>query len=128
MPRAVNLEGYPTRQFWAIVQKVRGGETVVVEVSGRGALSLRQTFYAWRRACEALPEAAAKMGVNWEVLRDVAVTLTDKGLEFLPAGEQPMVKALEKALGGSSADLGVEEVSESMKRLQEMLKRGGDAN
>lgn len=127
MPRKESLDGYPNREFAALVGRVVEGEEISVPCTRTTAMSLRSQFYAWRRTCEALPEEAARLGVDWTKLRAVACTLSDEALRFVPAGTLPIPALLRKVLGEEGiAPAPSTDAEASLARLQEMLRKGGD--
>lgn len=127
MPRKLSLLGYPNEEYWGIVLKVLRDGKVEVGLPTMLAAGLRQNFYAWRRACEALPEEAARFGVDARRLREVMVVAQEGGLLFQGIGLDPVRTALREALAGDLPRIPETEADASMRRLQEMLKGGGDA-
>lgn len=101
MPRTRSIETYPNREFWALCLRIlESDEPFNVPCTRPQAASMRGELYAWRRACEASPQAAASLGIDTFRLRDVAFRVKDEGLEGISASLLQTPSLILAALGG----------------------------
>lgn len=121
MPRTKPLDAYPNTHYLALVAKVADGGTFVVGCTRPQAASLRGELYAWRRACQADPAAAAQLGINVALLDAIGWRIKDEGLETYHVATLQSAKLIERALGG----LPDPEVSSPAKALAGVLARLG---
>lgn len=102
MPRARPLETYPLRQFVALYTKVaETRERVLIPCTVTQAASLRGDLYAFRRAAEKDRSKADELGVDVNLLRDVAFRIVQgQGLEAIHQSTLTGPSLIEAALGG----------------------------
>lgn len=132
MPRIRNLDCYPHEAFVALVQRVlTTREPVVVPCTRLQALSLQGELYAWRRACEGQPDAAATMGVPVQEMRKWSLRLAQSpsgeflGLQMLLTEQVPAIQLITAALGGEISPLESESAA-ALRRLRAMVGESND--
>jgi len=100
MPRTRSLETYPNQAFWALVQRIVAERTFLIPCTQAQAASMRGEIYAWRRACEAAPEAAARLGIDTGQLRLTAFRIGAEGMTGMLAADLQTPSLIASALGG----------------------------
>jgi hypothetical protein len=101
MPRERTLVAYHNAHYMALVrQTLARRQPILVKLPNQAAAAtMRGELYAWRRVAEKNPVAAEKLGVDLELLRQVAFRIKPEGLECLPTSFLPGPGAIEAALG-----------------------------
>ena len=100
MPRTRSIETYPNQAFWALVQRIIAERTFLVPCTQPQAASMRGEIYAWRRACEATPEAAAYLGIDVAKLRLTAFRISAEGMLGMLSADLQTPSLIAGALGG----------------------------
>lgn len=126
MAHSKTLEAYPNEEYALVCEKTSRGERVNIPCDAKLALTIRHNFYAWRRAVEADPEHAARLGVDARKVRSAGAVPSATGLLFIPAGELPINRILRPALGLGVKVETTSDADESLKRLQDLIKGAKD--
>lgn len=125
MPRARSLETYPIAHYLGVFRRVvEGGGAFLIPCTRAQAAALRGEIYAFRRAAETNPQAAALAGVDLGLLRAVAFRIADTGLEAIPVAELWGPKLIEQALGQAPPAM-EDPAKAALERLKGMMPQEG---